>query len=116
MQDATTAPSPRKREVSEWRAKSEFGLQFSPEPVYEPISLDRSGLGVGEGFRLIDAASMTVEINEKEGVVDIGETAILFLLVFANRNRARARARARWEGDSITSRSTSTITITGEPR
>ena len=36
-----------------WRAEAELGLQVSPEPVYEPILLDRSIFSGGQRFRFV---------------------------------------------------------------
>ena len=36
-----------------WRAEAELGLQVSPEPIYEPVLLDRSIFSGGQRFRFV---------------------------------------------------------------
>ena len=38
---------------SVWRAEAELGLQVSPEPIHEPVLLDRSLFGGGQRFRFL---------------------------------------------------------------
>ena len=36
-----------------WRAEAELGLQVSPEPIYEPVLLDRSIFSGSQRFRFV---------------------------------------------------------------
>src|ERR1041384_5774935 len=60
--------------------KSEFGPQFSPEPIDKPIFPDGCRVRGGERFGLVDASVQTVEIGEQEQVIAIDEAAVLFAL------------------------------------
>src|SRR4029077_918353 len=52
------------------RTKSEICLQFCPQPIDEPISLDRSGVVGGQRFRFADIAVQAVEIREQQYIID----------------------------------------------
>jgi hypothetical protein len=45
-------------------------LQIAPEPIHEPVLLDRSGFGCGEGLGLIDISVQTIELNKQERILN----------------------------------------------
>ena len=65
-------------------AKSEIGLQFSPDPIDEPILGDKSSVCGGEAFGLFDAPVQAVEIGQKKEIVGVREAAIFFAFEQSN--------------------------------
>src|ERR1043166_7209672 len=94
--------------------KSEFGLQFSPEPIDKPIFPDGCRIGGGERFGPFDTSIQTIEIREQEQVIAVGEAALFVTLEQSNgsveipagqRSRQEVMPRVRWESIGVTGQS-----------
>src|SRR6266566_1380497 len=78
--------------------KSEIVLQFSPEPIDEPIFLDSGSVGRDERFGFLHTAVQAVKVGKQERIVEIRYAAIL--LAFEEPNCIASQHLQHWHSQA----------------